>query len=424
MDQRETAWRREAHDRYDNYAMLARLFQREVDAELLADLKESFAAEPTGDHRFDEGCALLRQHLDGVDDVARGRSALAIDYCLTFLGYGTDPDAADEAGLRAAYPYESIYRSGGKTLGGDRCAQVSQAYRAGEFAPDTERIIAQDHLACELSFMRHLVGREMAAWDRKDAEGARALRAQQAEAEPLPGMEYMLALSGVNRLEDLDAFREGLIQVQDASSALVGEIAAPRPGDYVIDVCAAPGGKSLHLADRLNGTGTVEARDLTPQKIGMIEENIARCRMPGVRAVLQDALAYDPDSREKADIVLADLPCSGLGIMGRKPDIKYHMTPEKMRELAALQREILSVVWQYVKPGGFLLYSTCTIDRLENEENVRWFAENFPFEPVDLSNRLPAGVTGGVSRQKGCLQLLPGAGPFDGFFISLLKRQE
>ena len=149
MDQQEAAWCREAHDRYDNYAMLARLFQREVDAELLADLKESFAAEPTGDSRFDEGCALLRRYLDGVEDVARGKSALAIDYCLTFLGYGTDPDAADEAGLRAAYPYESIYRSGGKTLGGDRCAQVSQAYRAGEFAPDTERIIAQDHLACE-----------------------------------------------------------------------------------------------------------------------------------------------------------------------------------------------------------------------------------------------------------------------------------
>ena len=124
MDQRETAWRREAHDRYDNYAMLARLFQREVDAELLADLKESFAAEPTGDHRFDEGCALLRQHLDGVEDVARGRSALAIDYCLTFLGYGTDPDAADEAGLRAAYPYESIYRSGERrsaATGAPRC---------------------------------------------------------------------------------------------------------------------------------------------------------------------------------------------------------------------------------------------------------------------------------------------------------------
>ena len=133
MDQQEAAWCREAHDRYDNYAMLARLVQREVDAELLADLKESFAAEPTGDSRFDEGCALLRRYLDGVEDVARGKSALAIDYCLTFLGYGTDPDAADEAGLRAAYPYESIYRSGGKTLGGDRCAQMCIRDRACSF---------------------------------------------------------------------------------------------------------------------------------------------------------------------------------------------------------------------------------------------------------------------------------------------------
>ena len=113
-----------------------------------------------------------------MDDVARGRSALAIDYCLTFLGYGTDPDAADEAGLHAAYPYESVYRSEEKALGGDRCAQVSQAYRAGEFAPDTERIVAQDHLACELSFMRHLAGREMAAWD----EGRRGRRPSPARA--------------------------------------------------------------------------------------------------------------------------------------------------------------------------------------------------------------------------------------------------
>lgn len=233
MDQRETAWRREAHDRYDNYAMLARLFQREVDAELLADLKESFAAEPTGDSRFDEGCALLRQHLDGVEDVARGKSALAIDYCLTFLGYGTDPDAADEAGLRAAYPYESIYRSGGKTLGGDRCAQVSQAYRAGEFAPDTERIIAQDHLACELSFMRHLAGRERAAWDRKDAEGARALRAQQAAfiGDHLAQWVEPFA-KAVERFSETDFYR-GLARMtcawveMDAASLAPAQQAAP-----------------------------------------------------------------------------------------------------------------------------------------------------------------------------------------------------
>ena len=225
MDQQEAAWCREAHDRYDNYAMLARLFQREVDAELLADLKESFAAEPTGDSRFDEGCALLRRYLDGVEDVARGKSALAIDYCLTFLGYGT--------GLRAAYPYESIYRSGGKTLGGDRCAQVSQAYRAGEFAPDTERIIAQDHLACELSFMRHLVGRERAAWDRKDAEGARALRAQQAAfiGDHLAQWVEPFA-KAVERFSETDFYR-GLARMtcawveMDAASLAPAQQAAP-----------------------------------------------------------------------------------------------------------------------------------------------------------------------------------------------------
>ena len=269
---------------------------------------------------------------------------------------------------------------------------------------------------------------------------AASLARQQVKAAPLQGMDCMLALSQVDRLESLEAFQEGLIQVQDPSSALVGELAAPKKGDYVIDVCAAPGGKSLHLADRLCGTGMVEARDLTPRKISLLEENIARCRLENVRAVLQDALAYDPASRERADILLADLPCSGLGIMGRKPDIKLHADPETERKLAALQREILSVVWQYVKPGGLLIYSTCTIDRLENEENARWFGENFPFEPLALEDRLPEGFqvldgseggivkfqgkTAGLSRQKGCLQLLPGEGPFDGFFISLFKRQE
>lgn len=233
MDQRETAWRREAQDRYDNYAMLARLFQCEVDVELLAGLKESFAAEPVGNPRFDEGCALLRRHLDGVDDVARGKSVLAIDYCLTFLGYGTDPDAADEAGLHAAYPYESVYRSEEKALGGDRCAQVSQAYRAGEFAPDMERIVAQDHMACELSFMRHLVGREMAAWDEGDAEGARALRAQQAAFLEDHLAQWVGSFAkAVKRFSETDFYR-GLARMtcawveMDAASLVPAQQAAP-----------------------------------------------------------------------------------------------------------------------------------------------------------------------------------------------------
>lgn len=155
---------------------------------------------------------------------------------------------------------------------------------------------------------------------------------------PLKGMETMISISGYDYLDSLEAFREGWIQAQDVSSAFVGELAAPKQGDYIIDVCAAPGGKSLHLADKLSGTGFVEARDLTPQKVALIEENIVRCQASNMGAVQWDALVYDPSAEAKADIVIADLPCSGLGILGKKPDIKYNMTEEKLRELAALQR--------------------------------------------------------------------------------------
>ena len=253
-----------------------------------------------------------------------------------------------------------------------------------------------------------------------------SLEGQGVVVTPLKGMETMISISGYDYLDSLEAFREGWIQAQDVSSAFVGELAAPKQGDYIIDVCAAPGGKSLHLADKLSGTGFVEARDLTPQKVALIEENIVRCQASNMGAVQWDALVYDPSAEAKADIVIADLPCSGLGILGKKPDIKYNMTEEKLRELAALQREILSVVWQYVKPGGLLVYSTCTIDRLENEENAAWLASKFPLEPVDLEGRLQGGpeiLAGSEQALPGCIQFLPGILPFDGFFISLFRRQ-
>ncbi len=127
MDQRELEVQTE--DKCDNYAMLSRLFRSEVDKELLADLIESPVAEPTGNELFDSGYARVRAYLDAIDDLDRFKSALAIDYCLAFLGYGVDPDKADEAGSNAAYPYESIYRTGSKSLGGDHCAEVSDAFR-------------------------------------------------------------------------------------------------------------------------------------------------------------------------------------------------------------------------------------------------------------------------------------------------------
>ena len=149
--------------------------------------------------------------------------------------------------------------------------------------------------------------------------------------------------------------------MQDVSSMLAGLAAAPEKGSLVLDVCAAPGGKSLHAADLMAGTGHVEARDLTEAKVRLIKENTERCGFRNVSARVWDALRPDPEMFGKADVVIADLPCSGLGIIGRKSDIKYKLTEEGASELAVLQRRILDVVWQYVKPGGRLVYSTCTI---------------------------------------------------------------
>lgn len=238
-----------------------------------------------------------------------------------------------------------------------------------------------------------------------------------------PYLEYALEISGYDYLGDLESFEDGDFQVQDLSSMLVAEIAAPKEGDYVIDVCAAPGGKSLHIADKLHGTGHVEARDLTDYKVDLIWYNIERSQMKNVEAVRHDALVYDEDSKEKADIVIADLPCSGLGVIGKKADIKYKMTEETQRELAKLQKNILQIVHRYVKPGGTLVYSTCTINEEENMENVRWFLQQNPeFESVSVEPVLCEELKKSV--KEGCLQLLPGIHESDGFFIAAFRKNK
>ena len=230
-------------------------------------------------------------------------------------------------------------------------------------------------------------------------------------------------ISGYDYIESLSAFREGYIQVQDISSMLVGKIADPAQDNYVIDVCAAPGGKSLHIADLLKDTGCVEARDLTMQKVMLIKENIERCHANNVVAVVKDALELDETAIDKADIVICDLPCSGLGIIGRKADIKYKVDEEKIEQLANLQREILKVVQNYVKPGGCLIFSTCTVNQTENDENVRWFEENYGFELESIEEYLPEKFRNRTG-DRGYIQIFPKAGENDGFFISKFRRKK
>ena len=224
--------------------------------------------------------------------------------------------------------------------------------------------------------------------------------------ESVDGCADALFISGYDYLGGLPAFVRGDFYVQDLSSMQVAQAVDVQPGWNVIDVCAAPGGKAIHVAQLLNGSGHVEARDLTEYKVDLILDNIDRCQVENMSAKVWDATVCDENAVASADLVIADLPCSGLGVLHSKPDIKYNMSPDQMQELAALQREILAVVADYVKPGGRLVYSTCTVNRGENEDNAAWFADTHPeFEKKSEQQILPS------DRQ-------------DGFYIAVFERRE
>jgi 16S rRNA (cytosine967-C5)-methyltransferase len=246
------------------------------------------------------------------------------------------------------------------------------------------------------------------------------MRQTGAAAEPHPYHPFAYTLRGAEGISSLPGFSEGLFMVQDTSSMLVCEAAGIRPGQRVIDVCASPGGKAVHAAEKLKESGFVSARDLTEYKAGLIRDNSRRMRADRVETLIWDARRFREEDIESADAVLADLPCSGLGVIGRKKDIKYRMSPESLLELVKLQRQILGTVWRYVKPGGVLIYSTCTINPGENEENVGWFLERYPFHLESLSSCLPQELSG--EGESGMLQLLPGIHKSDGFFLARLVR--
>lgn len=235
-------------------------------------------------------------------------------------------------------------------------------------------------------------------------------------------LPYAFVCEKTEGVKNMDGFEEGEFQVQDVSSMLVAHVAGIQPGMQILDVCAAPGGKATHAAQKLGGTGQVIARDLTEYKVDFIQENADRLQLDNLWAEEWDALHFDESKEEWADVVFCDAPCSGLGIMGKKRDIKYRLTPDSLKEVSILQREIVGTVWKYVKKGGILMYSTCTINREENETQVQWITENLPFEVVSMKENLPEELTADESEYG--LQLLPGIHESDGFFLCKLRRIE
>lgn len=230
------------------------------------------------------------------------------------------------------------------------------------------------------------------------------LAAQGIYSERIEGTIAGYELTSGIPVSQITAFQNGLIQIQNVSSIIAAEKLAPNKGDKVLDLCAAPGGKSIALADMVGATGIVVAGDLTPKKIGYIKSNVERCGFSQVTAEVRDACVFIPSEENTYDCVLADLPCSGLGTIGHKKEIRYRMSPEKVKELSALQRKILVNAVRYVKAGGKLLYSTCTITFEENEENAEYIKS--------------LGLNLVEERQ-----FLPGLDPkCDGFYYALFEK--
>lgn len=245
-------------------------------------------------------------------------------------------------------------------------------------------------------------------------------RSSGVQAEKDPYLSYAVSLGGVEGIRSLAGYREGKFAVQDVSSMLVVEAADIRPGDTVLDVCAAPGGKALHAAVKLDGTGQVIACDVSRHKTEKIEENRARLGLENVSVRVRDARERDEAFVGQADILLADVPCSGLGVIGHKQDIKYRVTEQSLEEINVLQKEIITNVIDYIKPGGILMYSTCTMNPGENEETAAWICETFGLRPVSMAKNLP--VVFSEEAKSGMLQLLPGIHGTDGFFMAKLQK--
>ena len=241
------------------------------------------------------------------------------------------------------------------------------------------------------------------------------------ETEKAPWLDAFYVRGAADISKDAD-YAAGGFSIEGVSSMLAAEAVQARPGSRVIDCCAAPGGKTAYIAETMKGSGRVYAWDIHDHRVALIRAMAARLRLDNVRPMVRDASVFREDMEMSMDAVLLDAPCTGLGVMDKKPDIKYKVTPEQVAELSALQRQLLETCCRYVRSGGILVYSTCSLLKEENEEQIRRFLEGHPEFRIDA---LPASFGEALLSAAGpCgLQILPHSdGGLDGFFIARMKR--
>lgn len=246
-----------------------------------------------------------------------------------------------------------------------------------------------------------------------------SLREDGADAEPHPWLPGCLTLTGGGDLEGLAAFRQGLFYIQDSGAHLAVTAAGPQPGMSVLDACAAPGGKTFGCAVAMEDQGEILSCDIHAHKKSLIDAGARRLGLTSIRSAVQDAKIRREEFLSAFDLVMADVPCSGLGVIRKKPDIRYK-DPIPLEGLPAVQGAILENLSAYVKPGGSLLYSTCTLLSRENRAVVDRFLSQHPEYRLE-SFSLPGPVG---EAEEGCVTLWPHIHGTDGFYIAKLRRQQ
>ena len=239
------------------------------------------------------------------------------------------------------------------------------------------------------------------------------------DTEKYPGLSYVYTIFGFDHLNGLSSFKEGLFYVQDPASRLAVLAAGAKPGMKVLDCCAAPGGKSFAAAIAMENQGEIVSCDLHPHKKKLIQAGADRLGLTIISPKTADGKVFRPEWENAFDLVLVDAPCSGLGVIRKKPDIRYK-DPAPLADLPAVQLDILRNAARYVKPGGTLMYSTCTLLYRENGEVVETFlAENKSYKAETFTLPGPVGPV-----QSGSVTLWPHRHGTDGFFISKMRREE
>ena len=307
-----------------------------------------------------------------------------------------EEDALRYLSIRYAMP-ESICRMFLDRFGMERTKKIFAAY--DEDRPLSVRIMKE--------------GRE------REAELVSSWEKSGVEVSKNPYLEHMYFLKNVPGVESLAGYDEGCFMVIDTSSALAALCAGVKKGDTVIDMCAAPGGKSMILAEAAGEDGSVLSCDISGDKTALIDENAGRLKFGNIKSCVKDATKYDSELEGKADVVMADLPCSGLGVMGRKCDIRHNVDDKKIEELSKLQRSMLKNAVSYLKKGGILLFSTCTVSAAENDDNAEYLAGEAGLVPDSLMPYLPESIK---EDERGRLQLICGEPEglplMDSFYIS------